>query len=128
MKKYPRELSFTVYSLRRCSSNCFANSKEREGRIRLVRTPAPENEVQRNIRVKVCARTSATKKCNGWRHRTYCNKKCQKNDWKTVHKKQCKKLQQVFVPPPAEWRKAKEVPVVVVVAAVVLLRQVVVGC
>ena len=37
--------------------------------------------------------------------RTYRDKKCQKKDWKTVHRKQCKKLQQVFIPPPAGWRE-----------------------
>ena len=70
-----------------------------------------ENEVQRNIRLKVCAyckAPGATKKCNGCRQRTYCNKKCQKNDWKTVHREQCEKLQQMFVPPPAGWREAKD--------------------
>ena len=73
--------------------------------------PEGENEVQRNIRLKVCAyckAPGARKKCNGCRQRTYCNKQCQKNDWKTVHREQCEKLQQVFVPPPAGWREAKE--------------------
>ena len=73
--------------------------------------PEGENEVQRNIRLKVCAyckTPGATKKCNGCRQRTYCNKRCQKKDWKTVHREQCEKLQQVFVPPPAGWREAKE--------------------
>ena len=67
--------------------------------------------VQRNIRHKVCAyckTPGATKKCNGCRQRTYCNKRCQKNDWKTVHREQCEKLQQVFVPPPPGWGEAKE--------------------
>ena len=70
-----------------------------------------ENEVQRNIRLKVCAyckKPGARLKCNACRQRTYCDKKCQKNDWKTVHREQCEKLQQVFVPPPAGWREAKE--------------------
>ena len=40
---------------------------------------------------------------------TYCNKRCQKTDWKTVHREQCEKLQQVFVPPPAGWRDVKAV-------------------
>ena len=78
-------------------------------------SPAPppegENEVQRNIRLKVCAyckTPGATQKCNGCRQRTYCNKRCQKRDWKTVHRELCEKLQQVFVPPPAGWREAKE--------------------
>ena len=82
-----------------------------------ARPPSPEpllegeNEVQRNIRLKVCAyckTPGATKKCNGCRQRTYCNKRCQKKDWKTVHREQCEKLQQVFVPPPAGWREVKE--------------------
>ena len=82
-----------------------------------ARPPSPEpflegeNEVQRNIRLKVCAYCKvpgATNKCNGCRQRTYCNKRCQKKDWKTVHREQCEKLQQVFVPPPAGWREAKE--------------------
>ena len=30
------------------------------------------------------------------------------NDWKTVHREQCEKLQRVFVPPPAGWREAQE--------------------
>ena len=81
-----------------------------------ARPPSPddlfegENEVQRNIRLKVCAyckALDATKKCNGCRQRTYCNKRCQKNDWKMVHREQCAELQQVFVPPPAGWGGAK---------------------
>ena len=81
-----------------------------------ARPPSPddllqgENEVQRNIRLKVCAyckTPGAKKKCNGCRQRTYCDKRCQKKDWKTVHREQCEKLQQVFVPPPAGWREAK---------------------
>ena len=73
--------------------------------------PEGENEVQRNIRLKVCAyckKPGARLKCKACFQRTYCDKKCQKKDWKTVHKKQCKKLQQVFVPPPAGWREAKD--------------------
>ena len=70
-----------------------------------------ENEVQRNIRLKVCAyckKPGAMNKCEACLQRTYCDKKCQKKDWKTVHKKQCKKLQQVFYPPPAGWRERVE--------------------
>ena len=82
-----------------------------------ARPPSPEppregeNEVQRNIRLKVCAyckKPGARLKCNACRQRTYCDKRCQKSDWKTVHREQCEKLQQVFVPPPAGWREAKE--------------------
>ena len=36
----------------------------------------------------------------------YCNEKCQKKDWKAVHRRQCKELQQVFVPPPPGWGEA----------------------
>ena len=80
-----------------------------------ARPPAPEppegeNEVQRNIRLKVCAyckKPGARLKCKACFQRTYCDKRCQKNDWKTVHREQCEKLQQVFVPPPAGWREAK---------------------
>ena len=71
--------------------------------------PDHENLIQRNIRLKVCAycRTpGAQLKCVECKQRTYCNKKCQAKDWKKEHKKQCKKLQQVFVPPPAGWREA----------------------
>ena len=67
-----------------------------------------ENEVQRNIRLKVCAyckKPGAVNKCEACLQRTYCDKKCQKKDWKTVHREQCKKLQQVFFPPPAGWRE-----------------------
>ena len=70
--------------------------------------PEDENEVQRNIRLKVCAyckKPGARLKCEACLQRTYCDKKCQKNDWKTVHREQCEKLQQVFVPPPAGWRE-----------------------
>ena len=73
--------------------------------------PEGENEVQRNIRLKVCAyckAPGAKMKCKECLQRTYCDKKCQKKDWKAVHKKQCEKLQQVFVPPPAGWREAKK--------------------
>ena len=72
--------------------------------------PEGENEVQRNIRLKVCAyckKPGARLKCKACFQRTYCDKRCQKNDWKTVHREQCEKLQQVFVPPPAGWREAK---------------------
>ena len=71
----------------------------------------PENEVQRNIRLKVCAyckTPGAIMKCNGCRQWAYCNKRHQKRDWKTVHREQCEKLQQVFAPPPAWWREANE--------------------
>ena len=79
-----------------------------------ARPPSPEppedgTVVQRNTRRKVCAyckAPGARLKCKACLHRTYCDKKCQKKDWKEVHKKQCKKLQQVFVPPPAGWREA----------------------
>ena len=47
-----------------------------------------------------CRKPGARKKCTECRHRRYCDKKCQKKDWKKQHKDQCKKLQQVFVPPP----------------------------
>ena len=73
--------------------------------------PEGENEVQRNIRLKVCAyckKPGARLKCKACFQRTYCDKRCQKKDWKTVHREQCEKLQQVFVPPPAGWREAKE--------------------
>ena len=82
-----------------------------------ARPPSPddflegENEVQRNIRLKVCAyckKPGARLKCKACFQRTYCDKRCQKKDWKTVHREQCEKLQQVFVPPPAGWREAKE--------------------
>lgn len=65
-----------------------------------ARPPSPEpflegeNEVQRDIRLKVCAyckAPGARKKCNGCRQRTYCNKECQKKDWKTAHREQCEK-------------------------------------
>ena len=47
-----------------------------------------EDEVQRNIRLKVCAyckKPGAMNKCEACLQRTYCDKKCQKKDWKTVH-------------------------------------------
>ena len=62
--------------------------------------PEDENEVQRNIRLKVCAyckKPGARLKCKACLQRTYCDKKCQKNDWKTVHREQCEKLQQCAV-------------------------------
>ena len=71
--------------------------------------PKDENVIQRNIRLKVCAyckTPGAQLKCEACLQRTYCNKKCQKKDWKAVHRGQCKKLQQVFVPPKAGWREA----------------------
>ena len=71
--------------------------------------PEGENLIQRNIRNKVCAyckKPGATNKCEACEQRMYCDKKCQKKDWKAVHRGQCKKLQQVFVPPPAGWREA----------------------
>merc|ERR1719272_1856883 len=74
--------------------------------------PERENLIQHNIRNKVCAyckKPGATKKCEACEQRTYCDKKCQKKDWKAVHRGQCKKLQQVFVPPPAGWREATAV-------------------
>ena len=46
-----------------------------------------------------CKKPGARKKCNACKHRTYCNKECQSNDWEKEHRRQCKKLQQVFVPP-----------------------------
>ena len=70
--------------------------------------PDGENLIQRNLRNKVCAyckKPGATNKCEACEQRTYCDKKCQKKDWKAVHRGQCKKLQQVFVPPPAGWRE-----------------------
>lgn len=80
------------------------------------RPPSPEpledeNEVQRNIRLKVCAyckQPGARLKCKACRQRTYCNKKCQKKDWEKEHGGHCKKLQQVFVPPSAGWGEAKK--------------------
>ena len=58
-------------------------------------------------KVRVCAyckKPWARKKCNGCQQRTYCDKKCQKKDWHKQHRVQCKKLRQVFVPPPPGWR------------------------
>eukprot|EP00729_Bicosta_minor_P011043 gene11043-biopygen29075 len=75
--------------------------------------PPPHHEhetlIQYNLRNKVCAyckRPGALLKCEGCRQRSYCNRKCQKKDWKQEHRGQCVKLQQVFVPPPAGWRDA----------------------
>eukprot|EP00729_Bicosta_minor_P024810 gene24810-biopygen31473 len=66
-----------------------------------------ETLIQRNLRLKVCAyckRPGALLKCEGCRQRSYCDRKCQKRDWKQEHRGQCVKLQQVFVPPPPGWR------------------------
>ena len=71
--------------------------------------PERKNLIQYNVRNKVCAyckKPGAMNKCEACEQRTYCDKKCQKKDWKAVHRGQCKKLQQVFVPPPAGWREA----------------------
>eukprot|EP00729_Bicosta_minor_P018018 gene18018-biopygen22192 len=68
-----------------------------------------ETLIQYNLRVKVCAyckRPGARLKCEGCRQRSYCDRKCQKRDWKQEHRGQCAKLQQVFVPPPPGWRGA----------------------
>eukprot|EP00729_Bicosta_minor_P032742 gene32742-biopygen5792 len=77
------------------------------------RTPPSSREhetlIQYNLRVKVCAyckRPGARLKCEGCRQRSYCDRKCQKKDWKQEHRGQCVKLQQVFVPPPPGWRGA----------------------
>merc|ERR1719272_2223497 len=71
--------------------------------------PDRETLIQRNIRLKVCAyckTPGAQLKCVECKQRTYCNEKCQMKDWKKEHRGQCKKLQQVFVPPKAGWREA----------------------
>ena len=73
--------------------------------------PPPQHEtlIQYNLRNKVCAyckRPGARLKCEGCRQRSYCDRKCQKKDWKQEHRGQCVKLQQVFVPPPPGWRGA----------------------
>eukprot|EP00729_Bicosta_minor_P009383 gene9383-biopygen8202 len=75
--------------------------------------PYPQREhetlIQYNLRNKVCAyckRPGALLKCEGCRQRSYCDRKCQKKDWKQEHRGQCVKLQQVFVPPPPGWRGA----------------------
>eukprot|EP00729_Bicosta_minor_P032525 gene32525-biopygen24272 len=75
--------------------------------------PHPHREhetlIQYNLRNKVCAyckRPGALLKCEGCRQRSYCDRKCQKRDWKQEHRGQCVKLQQVFVPPPPGWRSA----------------------
>eukprot|EP00729_Bicosta_minor_P032828 gene32828-biopygen3824 len=68
-----------------------------------------ETLIQYNLRIKVCAyckRPGARLKCEGCRQRSYCDRKCQKRDWKQEHRGQCVKLQQVFVPPPPGWRGA----------------------
>eukprot|EP00729_Bicosta_minor_P032465 gene32465-biopygen20867 len=66
-----------------------------------------ETLIQYNLRNKVCAyckRPGAVLKCEGCRQRSYCDRKCQKRDWKQEHRGQCVKLQQVFVPPKPGWR------------------------
>eukprot|EP00729_Bicosta_minor_P032786 gene32786-biopygen6813 len=66
-----------------------------------------ETLIQYNLRVKVCAyckRPGALLKCEGCRQRSYCDRKCQKKDWKQEHRGQCVKLQQVLAPPPPRWR------------------------
>eukprot|EP00729_Bicosta_minor_P010055 gene10055-biopygen17001 len=74
--------------------------------------PSPrqrETLIQYNLRNKVCAyckRPGALLKCEGCRQRSYCDRKCQKRDWKQEHRGQCVKLQQVFVPPKPCWRGA----------------------
>ena len=68
-----------------------------------------ETLIQYNLRNKVCAyckRPGARLKCEGCRQRSYCDRRCQKKDWKQEHRGQCVKLQQVFVPPPPGWRGA----------------------
>eukprot|EP00729_Bicosta_minor_P022491 gene22491-biopygen729 len=68
-----------------------------------------ETLIQYNLRNKVCAyckRPGALLKCEGCRQRSYCDRRCQKRDWKQEHRGQCVKLQQVFVPPPPGWRGA----------------------
>eukprot|EP00729_Bicosta_minor_P010885 gene10885-biopygen23005 len=68
-----------------------------------------ETLIQYNLRNKVCAyckRPGALLKCEGCRQRSYCDRRCQKKDWKHEHRGQCVKLQQVFVPPPPGWRGA----------------------
>eukprot|EP00729_Bicosta_minor_P022490 gene22490-biopygen728 len=68
-----------------------------------------ETLIQYNLRNKVCAyckRPGALLKCEGCRQRSYCDRKCQKKDWKQEHRGQCVKLQQVFVPPQPGWRDA----------------------
>eukprot|EP00729_Bicosta_minor_P017331 gene17331-biopygen7477 len=73
--------------------------------------PSPHREhetlIQYNLRNKVCAyckRPGALLKCEGCRQRSYCDRRCQKRDWKQEHRGQCAKLQQVFVPPKPGWR------------------------
>eukprot|EP00729_Bicosta_minor_P016506 gene16506-biopygen27205 len=68
-----------------------------------------ETLIQYNLRNKVCAyckRPGARLKCEGCRQRSYCDRKCQKRDWKQEHRGHCVKLQQVFVPPLLGWRDA----------------------
>ena len=65
--------------------------RKKRGKTMRARPPSPEphadeNEVQRNIHLKVCAcckTPGAAKKCNGCRQRAYCSKRCQKGDWCT---------------------------------------------
>ena len=40
-----------------------------------------------------CKKQGAKQKCNACLQRSYCDQKCQKKDWKTVHRDQCEKLQ-----------------------------------
>ena len=73
--------------------------------------PSHEHEtlIQYNLRNKVCVyckRPGALLKCEACRQRSYCDRKCQKKDWKQEHRGQCVKLQQVFFPPPPGWRGA----------------------
>ena len=61
-------------------------------------TPPPLNRLVRE-RMRSSATSAArsagtTKKCNGCMQRTHCSKRCQKKDWKTVHREQCEKLLQ----------------------------------
>lgn len=60
-------------------------------------------EVRSTPAVRVCAYCKKLgawkKKCGACRQRRYCGKECQRKDWKKEHRNQCKKLQQVFVPP-----------------------------
>eukprot|EP00729_Bicosta_minor_P033031 gene33031-biopygen7883 len=48
-----------------------------------------ETLIQYNLRNKVCAyckRPGALLKCEGCRQRSYCDRKCQKKDWKQEHR------------------------------------------
>ena len=58
--------------------------------------PGGDAVVKRKERHKSCAcckKPGARLKCEACLQRTYCDRKCQKEDWKALHKKQCKKLQ-----------------------------------